>query len=90
VATHQILECCHAVHHVSGVLAFKGRTQSALPRVTERCSAMASGVGWSKSFQPLQHEVAPIAELETEISYLRRHGEAGRLSYVSFRKQGLP
>ena len=32
----------------------------------------------------------PIAELETEISYLRRHGEAGRLSYVSFRAKGLP
>lgn len=29
-------------------------------------------------------------ELETELAYLRRHGEAGRLSYVSFRRQGLP
>jgi hypothetical protein len=24
------------------------------------------------------------------LNYLRRHGEAGRLSYVSFRRQGLP
>ena len=38
----------------------------------------------------LQDADDPIAELETEIAYLRRHGEAGRLSYVSFRVRGLP
>ena len=38
----------------------------------------------------LQREEDPIEALETEISYLRRHGEAGRLSYVSFRASGVP
>ena len=34
--------------------------------------------------------MTPIAALETEISYLRLHGEAGRLSYVGYRQLGLP
>jgi len=38
----------------------------------------------------LQDTQQPIKELKTEIAYLRRHGEAGRLSFVSFRRQGLP
>jgi len=38
----------------------------------------------------LQDVEHPNSELETEIAYLRRHGEAGRLSYVSFRRAGLP
>ena len=39
------------------------------------------------TLQDVEH---PNSELETEIAYLRRHGEAGRLSYVSFRRAGLP
>ena len=30
------------------------------------------------------------SEMHREVSYLRRHGEAGRLSYPTFRRQGLP
>lgn len=38
----------------------------------------------------LQNLETPIVELETEISYLRRHGEACRLSCVRYRQIGLP
>ncbi len=38
----------------------------------------------------LQNPENPIGELNTEIAYLRRHGEAGHLSYVRYRQLGLP
>jgi len=38
----------------------------------------------------LQNPENPIGELEPEIADLRRHGEAGHLSYVRYRQLGLP
>lgn len=35
-------------------------------------------------------EVDPKSTVHTEIAYLEKHGEAGRLSYPHFRKLGLP
>jgi hypothetical protein len=93
VATYQILDCCHAVHHVSQALASLGLTQAErMPLYLEHRSLIRNGQ-WRRvvaELSELQQEESPIAELETEIAYLRRHGEAGRLSYVSFRSKGLP
>jgi hypothetical protein len=93
VATYQILDCCHAVHHVSQALACLGLTQTErMPLYLEHRSLIRNGQ-WRRvvaELSELQQEESPIAELETEIAYLRRHGEAGRLSYVSFRSKGLP
>lgn len=47
---------------------------------------------WRRVVEELSHlhdSEKPIKFLETEISYLRRHGEAGRLIYMLFRRQGL-
>jgi hypothetical protein len=93
VKTHQVLDNCHAAHHISLALAALGlNDQERLPlyrlhrtylrnghwrRVVEELTALADGSSDNAAFQ-------------TEIAYLRKHGEAGRLAYPSFRAQGLP
>ena len=93
VPTHQVLDCCHAVHHVSLALASLGLTATErMPLYREHRTLLRNGQ-WRRVVEDLtslQNTDKPIKELETEIAYLRRHGEAGRLSYVSFRRQGLP
>ncbi len=93
VPTHQVLDCCHAIHHISLALASLGLTPEArMPLYREHRTLLRNGQ-WRRvveELSSLQNAENPIEELETELSYLRRHGEAGRLSYVSFRRQGLP
>jgi len=93
VPTHQILDCCHAVHHISLALASLGLdSKERMPLYRQHRSLLRNG-HWRRvveELSSLQNEQEPVAELETEINYLRRHGEAGRLSYPSFRRQGLP
>ena len=93
VPIFQVLDCCHAVHHVSQALASLGLSKEQRnPLYREHRTLLRNGQ-WRRvvdELSELQHEDDPMAELETEISYLRRHGEAGRLSYVSFRARGLP
>ena len=93
VPTHQVLDCCHAVHHISLALASLGLDSTErMPLYREHRSLLRNGQ-WRRvveELSSLQNEQEPVADLETEINYLRRHGEAGRLSYPSFRRQGLP
>ncbi len=93
VPTHQVLDCCHAVHHVSLALAALGlTTEERMPLYREHRTLLRNGQ-WRRvveELSSLQDTDKPIKELKTEIAYLRRHGEAGRLSFVSFRRQGLP
>ncbi len=93
VATYQVLDCCHAVHHVSRALASLGLDrETRMPLYRQYRSQLRNGQ-WQRvidDLSELQNKEKPIPELETEISYLRRHGEAGRLSYVRYRQLGLP
>lgn len=93
VATFQVLDCCHAVHHISQALAALGLSKEERnPLYREHRTLLRNGQ-WRRvveELSELQSTTDPIAELETEIAYLRRHGEAGRLSYVYYRSKGLP
>lgn len=93
VPTHQVLDCCHAVHHVSKALASLGLDQHArMPLYRNHRTLLRNGQ-WRRvveELSELQSAEKPIAELETELNYLRRHGEAGRMSYPSFRRLGIP
>jgi len=93
VPTHQVLDCCHAVHHVSLALKSLGlNATERMPLYREHRTLIRNGQ-WRRVVEELsrlQDTQQPIKELKTEIAYLRRHGEAGRLSFVSFRRQGLP
>ena len=93
VRTHQVLDCCHAVHHISLALAALGLSRAERNPLYRQHRTLLRNGHWRQvveELSELQNEEQPIAELETELSYLRRHGEAGRLSYVSFRRAGIP
>jgi hypothetical protein len=89
----QVLDCCHAVHHVSLALAAIGFSKEERNPLYRQHRTLLRNGQWRRvvdELSELQNMDEPIAALETEISYLRRHGEAGQLSYVSFRARGLP
>jgi len=93
VAIYQVLDCCHAVHHVSQALASLGLDREARNPLYRQLRSQLRNGQWQRVIEDLsdlQDQEQPIAELETEISYLRRHGEAGRLSYVRYKQLGLP
>jgi hypothetical protein len=93
VSTYEVLDYCHAVHHISQALASLGLTaQERNPLYRHLCSQLRIGQ-WQQvvdDLNALQNTEKPLPELDTEISYLRRHGEAGRLKYVRFKQLGLP
>ena len=93
VPTFEVLDCCHAVHHVSMALAALNLSKQArLPLYREHRTLLRNGQ-WRRvveELSALDPDAASNKALQTELNYLRRHGEAGRLSYVSFRRQGLP
>ena len=93
VAKYEILDCSHAVHHISLALAATGASQEGrLPLYRELRTLLRNG-RWREVVEQLtelQDSQDPNADLEREINYLRSHGEAGRLSYPHFRSQGLP
>ncbi len=93
VETHQVLDCCHAVHHVSLALKSLSLSQEErAPLYREHRTLLRNGQ-WRKvveELNELDNPKDPNKELQTQISYLRRHGEAGRMSYVSYRRQGIP
>jgi len=93
VAIHQVLDTCHAVHHVSLALATLGVTmEQRMPLYRDLRSRLRNGE-WKSVVKELQMfaDDDPInTDLRTELSYLQRHAEAGRLDYADFRRRGLP
>lgn len=93
VAIHEVLDNCHAAHHIS--LAFAALGQSREQRMAfyrEHRTLLRNGK-WRRVVQELTElaEDAPAdSDVHTEIAYLRKHGEAGRLKYPYFRSLGLP
>lgn len=93
VPTYQVLDCCHAVHHVSNALASLGLTREERNPLYRQLRSQLRNGQWQRvvdDLRDLQNPEHPNAELETEIAYLQRHGEAGRLRYVRFKQLGLP
>jgi hypothetical protein len=93
VAVHQVLDTCHAVHHVSLALATLGVTvEQRMPLYRDLRSRLRNGE-WKwvvKELQIFADDDPSNTDLRTELSYLQRHGEAGRLDYADFRQHGLP
>lgn len=93
VTTHEVLDCCHASHHISGALASLGLSeQERQPLYRELRTALRNG-HWRRVVEQLTEladEQPDNAVIRTEIAYLTKHGEAGRLKYPTFRAAGLP
>ena len=93
VTIHQVLDNCHAAHHVSLALATLGvEADVRMPLYRDMRTRLRNGQ-WRSVVAELQ-ELADAnpgnTQLPTEIAYLRRHGEAGRLAYPTFRGLGIP
>lgn len=88
------LDWCHAVHHIS--LALESLVEEAeRKRVFKKLRKWLKRGAWEKVVRELIDRMVAKgldenAPVWTEISYLDRHGEAGRLAYASFRRRKLP
>ena len=93
VKIHQILDNCHASHHISRALASLGfNDQERMAHYRVYRTTMRNGK-WRQVVEDLSgvaEEQPDNKEVKTEIEYLKKHGEAGRLSYPHFRTLGLP
>lgn len=93
IPIHQVLDTCHAVHHVSLALATLGVTpEQRMPLYRDLRTRLRNGE-WLYVINELKmfaDSDPDNAALKTELSYLQRHGEAGRLNYGDFRSRGLP
>jgi hypothetical protein len=93
VQVHQVLDNCHAAHHVSLALATLGiAEEDRMPMYRDLRTRLRNGE-WGYVVEQLQElaDANPeIDKLQTEVNYLRRHGESGRLNYPDFRSLGLP
>jgi hypothetical protein len=93
VPIHEVLDCCHAGHHIALALAALGLNEKErMPLYRDHRTMLRNG-----QWRRVVEELTEIAEDEpkdskiwTEIAYLRKHGEAGRLKYPTFRSLGVP
>jgi hypothetical protein len=89
----EVLDWCHAVHHLS--LALKASGLSEEDR-GEECRRLRTLLKQGKSqvvIEELRRKAADAPEdaaVWREIGYLSRHAEAGRLRYHCFRNRGVP
>jgi hypothetical protein len=92
VSIHQVLDNCHASHHISIALAGLGYSErERIPYYREYRTKLRNGQ-WQQVVDELDDVVTDRSneESRTAIEYLRKHGEAGRLSYPYFRQLGIP
>lgn len=93
VTVQEVLDCCHAAHHISLALVAIGMNdQERMPLYREHRTLLRNGK-WRRVVEELTGlaELNPENEkIRTEIAYLSKHGEAGRLKYPTFRAKGLP
>src|SRR5262249_1537084 len=88
------LDWCHAVHHVS--LALESLvSEGERPRVFKKLRKWLKGGAWQKVVWELidlivEKGLDETSPVWTEINYLQRHGEAGRLAYRTFGRRKLP
>lgn len=88
------LDWCHAVHHLSLALETLAR-DAERKRIFKKLRKWLKQGGWEKVIRDLMDRMVEAGLDETsavwtEVSYLERHGEAGRLDYATFRRRKLP
>lgn len=93
VTIYQVLDNCHAAHHVSLALAALGMNEKErMPQYRELRTQLRNGQ-WQSVVEQLEElfEINPDAvAMQVEIEYLRKHGEAKRLNYAEYRNLGIP
>jgi hypothetical protein len=89
----EVLDWCHAVHHLSVALADLRLTEGQRKGLYQRLRGLLKeGKGRDviaelKVLAPKEPDDSPMWR---EIRYLTKHSDAGRLRYDSFRRRGVP
>jgi hypothetical protein len=88
------LDWCHAVHHVSLALETLASDEER-KRIFKKLRKWLKQGSWAKVIRDLTDRMLAKgldeqASVWTEVNYLERHGEAGRLDYAKFRRRKLP
>lgn len=93
VPIYEVLDCCHAAHHISLAMAALGFAEKErMPLYREHRTYLRNG-HWRRVVEELTSlagEAPPESKVWTEIAYVQKHGDAGRLKYPAFRGLGLP
>jgi hypothetical protein len=93
VPIYQVLDNCHATHHVSLALAALGYGDKERLILYREYRTLLRNGQWRQvvdELTDLAQDAPEDSSVWTEIAYLRKHGEAGRLKYPTFRGLGLP
>jgi hypothetical protein len=88
-----VLDWCHAVHHVGLALAVVPLEQADRKRVFKKLRKWLKQGRWAavvEELEDLGRAFALNAKMETEVAFLRKHGERGHLAYARLRRRGLP
>jgi hypothetical protein len=89
----EVLDWCHAVHHLSVALASLPLTESQRKGLYKRLRGLLKEgksrdvIAELKVLAPKEPDDSPMWR---EIRYLTKHSDAGRLRYHSFRRRGVP
>jgi hypothetical protein len=89
----QVLDFCHAAHHISLALEALGYTGSERQQVYRRLRQQLKAGEWElviSKLVVLAREASEKNSVWTERDYLEKHGKAGRLDYRRFRRIGMP
>lgn len=93
VPTQEVLDCYHATHHISQALAAMGLNDAVRQPLYRAQRTLLRNGQWRSVIEgltELAEDQPEDSQVWTEIEYLRKHGEAGRLKYPTFRGLGLP
>lgn len=90
----QVLDWCHAVHHLGLAVATLGIDPSQRIKCYRRLRAALKRGQWEEVVEELEEARSTIClkrkELRREVAYLRKHGQAKRLNYGIYRYRRLP
>jgi hypothetical protein len=93
VPLYEVLDNCHASHHISLALAALGLGENDRRPIYREYRTRLRNGHWQQVVDELKEMAAgqsDKSQVWTEIAYLQKHGEAGRLKYPTFRSLGLP
>jgi hypothetical protein len=88
-----VLDFCHAAHHVSLALQTLGWDEAQRNATYRRLRTLLKNSRWAEIVRQLiawAHSQPKNSEIWTEIRYLNSHGQEGHLSYMTFRRRGIP
>jgi hypothetical protein len=88
-----VLDFCHAAHHISLALESLGWDEKRRRETYGRLRKLLKASRWEAVVDELiqwAHSQPKNRDIWTEIRYLNNHGQEGHLSYVTFRRRGIP